>query len=351
MNLADYLSELLVQNNEVNVPGLGYFVRERVNAYYNDKEAKFYPPYNRVKFVSQIKDDDTFTTYVAHKKNISIASSKYFTEKFVSKLKEDAAKGAFLFEGFGSFHIDEGRLIFRPNDKIAADPSFYGYPPVNINKAAPTVFIEHHKPVLTEPVAFPVITAEPVQTVKAAQYFEEEPARKKRLGIWLILLIVIATIAVALFGVYQFFPKVFDKLTAGFNQTDNKNITIVNILKHRARSDTSKTLTTVADTAPKTTSLVKPDPGEAVAADTVKSLHWAIIVDAVKKQSDADTAVNRYRKEGVDAMILPNTPGKLFKVSAGTYSTRDEAEAARLKLVNTGKISKSSYPLEIKPQK
>ena len=41
MNLADYLSDLLEENAEVSVPGLGYFVREHVGAAYNEAEARF----------------------------------------------------------------------------------------------------------------------------------------------------------------------------------------------------------------------------------------------------------------------------------------------------------------------
>src|ERR1700744_4003433 len=104
MNLADYLSELLSQHDEVSVPGLGYFVRTRVNAYYDEREGLFSPPYHQVKFTPQPKDDDTFVQYVADKKNISLASSKYFAEKFISKLKEQALAGKYLFADLGLFY-------------------------------------------------------------------------------------------------------------------------------------------------------------------------------------------------------------------------------------------------------
>jgi hypothetical protein len=105
MNLADYLSELLGMHDEVSVPGLGYFVRERITGYYNDSEAKFYPPHHRVKFVPELRENDTFTQYVADKKNISLASSKYFAEKFVAKLRDDASRGNYIFAGLGQFHM------------------------------------------------------------------------------------------------------------------------------------------------------------------------------------------------------------------------------------------------------
>ena len=50
MDLSYYLSEILEQQGEVNVPGLGHFAKVRVNGYYNDDEARFYPPYNEIQF-------------------------------------------------------------------------------------------------------------------------------------------------------------------------------------------------------------------------------------------------------------------------------------------------------------
>src|SRR5215469_6841220 len=115
MNLADYLSELLGIQDEVNVPGLGYFIRTRVNAYYNDSEKRFYPPYHQIKFVGQPREDDSFAQYVADKKNISLASSKYFVEKFITKLREDASHGKYPFADLGSFQMDVDQLVFKPN--------------------------------------------------------------------------------------------------------------------------------------------------------------------------------------------------------------------------------------------
>jgi cell division protein FtsN len=323
----------------------------RMHAHYNEKEAKFYPPYHRVKFVPQIKDDDTFAQYVAQKKNISLASSKYFIEKFIVKVKDDASRGSYLFSGLGAFNVNQDQLVFIPNDKITADPSFYGYAPVDINKAERPLTTETAKPVFAEPAVSPAIIAEPVKIAKQEQYFEDEPEEKRRLSIWLILLIVAAAVALAGFGAYMLYPDAFDKLTAGFHQKDNENkeIPVVTLVK----PDTTKTLKTVTDTASKTNTLIKPDTAQnAIAADTVKISRWDIIVGAFKKKQTAVSQVNYYKEIGVNATILPDPSGRHFFVSAGSYSTRDEAEAARLQLVTAGKISKTnSYPLEIKSQK
>ena len=186
MNLADYLSELLGLQDEVNVPGLGYFVRNRISAYYNDQEGRFYPPYHQVKFIAQPKDDETFAQYVAEKKNISLASSKYFVEKFITKLREDASGGKYLFADLGSFQTDLDQLVFKPNERIPADPAFYGFPPVNIFKATQPVPVDIKKPVLApdQPVSAPAVAAtfappQPAHAINAPDYYEEEVEPKK----------------------------------------------------------------------------------------------------------------------------------------------------------------------------
>jgi len=332
MNIADYLSELLAQHDEVSVPGLGYFVRARVNAYYNEKEAKFYPPYHQVKFVAQQRDDDTFALYIAEKKNISLASSKYFSEKFVSKLKEDAMRGKYLFSDLGLFYTDQDQLVFKPNEKIPADPAFYGYPPIDVSKSGQPPFIEPAKPVIDKPVSTPVVVIKPpVQIIpQQGQYFEEEETEYKRpVNMWLIVLLSIAAIALAIFGVYEFSPHVFDKIIG-------KKVIVVPIKRNEIKVDT------VQKAAPVIT-----------VVDTAKLVHFEIIAAKFPKwrKERADAAVARYKSMGLDAKISTDDPGPFLKISVGTYFTPNEADSARLALIKSGKINKNSKEIvKIEPK-
>jgi len=347
MNLADYLSELLGQQDEVSVPGLGYFVRSRINAHYNDSEARFYPPYHQVKFVPQPKEDDTFAQYVADNKNISLASSKYFVEKFINKLKEDAAGGKYLFSDLGSFYTEQGQLVFKPNDRIPADPAFYGYPPVDIIKIGAPLSADTKKPVFnqTQPgtaVQPPEVSTQYVKPVPQPQYYEEEIEPKKGISVWLIVLIALAVICAAIFGVYKFYPSAFDKVKETFDKVTGKTAVV----------------------APAATPVIKPDPAKKTAAfsdtvkkktvapiDTVKPSRFEIIIGNYKSPTLAETAVKYFKHRGVDAKILTlaDAPGKLIKLSAGTFSTLDSAQNSMNDLIKKRRIKANSYPLEIKP--
>jgi hypothetical protein len=350
MNLADYLSELLGQHDEVSVPGLGCFVRERVNGFYNDRDAKFYPPYHKIKFTTQQKDDDTFAQYVADKKNISLASSKYFAEKFIVKLKEEAAKGKYLFADLGLFQVDNDRnLVFKPHDKVAADPDFYGYPFIDIERL--------NKPsggdikyVYGEPGSNTAITSTPpVEISESQQSFEEDTEGKKKTNVWLIILISLAVIALALFGVYKFYPSVFDKVTATYNKIINKKQdSIIPVYRHEIKADTIKKAVPEKDTTKATTLTAT-----AIAADTIKpTSRWAVIAykNSVKKL--AIDQRKRFQDKGVSAEVVPRDeiPGPIFRVSVGTFSTESEATAKKDYLVKAKMIDPNSEIVQIKNQ-
>jgi cell division septation protein DedD/nucleoid DNA-binding protein len=350
MNLADYLSELLVQRNEVSIPGLGHFERVRINGYYNDQEAKFYPPGHQVKFVPDEKDDDTFAEYIAGKKSISLASSKYFTEKFVSKLREDAAEGSVAFSDLGSFQTEGGQLVFIPNDKISNDPSFYGYEPVGISKSVQTPADEPAFTILSEPAEAHVSPV--AETTGEQQYIEGEAEGKKLLNIWLVLLIVITIILFGIFGAYQYYPNELNRINPFYHKTVLKKTVVVPVVIPKADNDTTKKNAAVADTSIKTNAITTPAATQEVKiTDTLNQTGYAIRVDAFKAGKMADETVNLYKKRGLDARIMPRAPRKLYKVIVGNYSTLKDAEIAKEELVKAKKIRKDSQITLINPKK
>ena len=342
MNLADYLSELLGQYEEVSVPGLGYFKRRRVNGYYSDNEAKFYPPHHTVTFVEQPKDDEVFAQYVADKKNISLASSKYFTEKFVGKLREEALTGRYQLAGIGVFYTGHDQLVFEPADKINTDPAFYGYPEVSISKIGKRDAIAEPEPpaaAAAEPVAEPLV-AQPVAAVPDEPYFEEEKERKGT-SIWLVLLIIIVAVALAVFGIYKFYPATFNQLKASYYSATGQTA-VVPVSRHKVTTDTIKKPAQVADTTAKTAVA----PGTAV---TVDQSGWQIIDFSVRYLSTANAEAARLKAKGVDAKVITDTLYRLLRVSAGAFPTKTAADSAMQVMIKEGKIRKKSKTLEIKP--
>ncbi len=348
MNLADYLSELLTQRNEVSIPGLGHFERVRVNGYYNEQEAKFYPPGHQVKFSLHAEDDDIFAGYIAAKKSISLASAKYFTEKFIIKLKEDAAEGSFQFSGLGSFHTEGGRLVFKPNDKIENDASFYGYGPVNLTKPGRQIANEPETAIIVEHGLVEDDAIRGTETVEEQQIFEGEAEGKKLLNIWLVLLLILTIVILALLGTYRYNPVMFNRFNPFYQQPVSKKVVVVPVVPVVIPKDTVKKDTAAADTSIKKTTAA---PQETKTADTLSQTGFAIRVDAFKGEKMANETVNLYKARGLDARIMPRTPRKLYKVIVGNYPTFKEAEIAKEELVKAKKIRKDSQVTSINNKK
>jgi hypothetical protein len=132
MDVGNFISDLLAQHGGVSVPGLGNFAHNRVNGHYNEREGKMYPPTCSVQFHPQLVEDETLAQYIADKKNISLASSKYFTEKYINNIKLQAQAEEAPLADLGWFYTEGDQLYFRPG--TGTDLSFFGYEPLSLYK-------------------------------------------------------------------------------------------------------------------------------------------------------------------------------------------------------------------------
>lgn len=162
MDVGFYLGELLMQQGEVSVPGLGYFVQARVSGYYDENERKFYPPYHQAQFDPQSIDDDALAEYIAVKKNISVASARYFAEKYITNLKQQALITEVPIGNLGWFYTELAQLSFKPAAKIIDDTIFYGFEPVSLSKINDARAVEERPAVKLD---FPPHTVPPTPAV------------------------------------------------------------------------------------------------------------------------------------------------------------------------------------------
>jgi hypothetical protein len=350
MDVGNYLSELLTQYGEVNVPGLGSFTQARMSAYYDENEDKFYPPYHQVQFNAQGADDDVLTDFIAREKNISIASAKYFAEKYVINLKQEAQAGEIPVANLGWFYTQDGQLAFKPAPKVTEDAVFYGYEAIAINKAKQADAVtEYIEPVTDEPEE-QIIESETVKIDPIIQknkeeiiqeYFGDDTEKTRRpLIIWLVILTGIVIVGTAIFALYHYNPAIFD--TSGKNNTTIAPPAVKPVIAGKPKiTDSVKkdsTKTTVNDTTAKKG-----------AVDTTKE-RFEVIATSFRTIPMANKTIKNFKSIGVDAHIVTDAPGRLLKISVGTYATRKEAESARIKLVAAGKIQKDAFSLPIKPK-
>ncbi|MEZ2336164.1 hypothetical protein AB6735_11040 [Mucilaginibacter sp. RCC_168] len=361
MDIANYLSELLGRHSKVGVPGLGSFTQVRVNGYYNSAEGKLYPPGYQVQFSPDPFDDDTLVEHIAQKKNISLASSKYFTEKYITSLKQDAAFKEVPFANLGWFYTNNEEIAFKAGENHNEGPEFYGLAPIAIkklNQQTESSEAGRSESPAAQPLPFTVAPQEPVVTPPAPTadqpevYEDEEVEEKPRSASpWLIALIILIVLAVAAFALYKYNPALFNFVRQpakpGAEQPKTQPAAAAD-----SANDSNKTAAPILDTAK---AISKPDTAlkkTVAAADTTAKPEFVIFAGSFKTQKKSNEAVKIYKSVGVDARAWHGPgSGKYIKIIIGSFATSAEAEAERLKLIKEKKISKLSYSQEINEKK
>jgi len=346
MDVGYFISELLGQHAEVNVPGLGYFAHTRVNGYYNESEGKFYPPGYNVQFDPQFIEDETLTQYIADNKNISLASSKYFTEKFVANLKYLAATGEVALADIGYFYTDQYALTFRSNNNLSTDPEFFGYPAITLHKIG-------HIPAAVE--AAPAI-AHVQRDVNVPQFETDEEheaylvdltAKRRRKTLWTFVILALLFAALIVYLVNKYDRSVFDlekkpvkaNTPASKKAPAPKRVLVVDSSKAASDADT----------------IIVAKKGGAIDSIAIKAKdtvtipagpHFEIMGGSFSTLTEANRAISNYKSIGFTARILENVPGRKKKVTLGSFSTRQQAIEAQQKILNTGKIKSASMYIQ-----
>jgi cell division protein FtsN len=371
MDLAVYINELLGLQDEVNVPGIGHFAQVRINGYYSEKENKFYPPTHKINFDPEYQNDESLAKYISEKKNISLASSKYFIEKYVIGLKQQLATSKVEIAGLGQIYTSGSALGFSESvNSKENDPAFFGFKPVDIPAAekpavsyAPPPVVEKEK---VEEVVVPVIentntelvndrvpppppkptVIEETEVPAEPEYEYEEPVQKNRNTIWIALLLIAIIALLALMGLYKYKPDWFDR-SKDKGQTFVAVDTTQQADKKIANTDTTKKVATTQDSLAKATALVT-----STVVDTAAVLHYEILGGAYSTEDQANSMVKKFESLGLRPRILKHVKGNSYKITLGTYLNKEQAQKAQDSILVTTKLKGSDIYLQIfKPKK
>jgi cell division septation protein DedD len=414
MDVAYYLSELLGQLGEINVPGLGYFAQIRIEGYYNAADATFYPPKNKVQFDPQIidDDDDTLAQYIADKRNISLASSRYFTEKYISNLKKEALMKDVPLADLGSLYMEGSNISFKPADVMQNDPTVFGYTPLHMEKLEGPSFVhqmethaqaikeqppapEAEPPKLPEPdpayelpqtsqltyesviqeaealaskpEPMPVPETEPyIPPVKPEEqeefvfqgktYVSPEGRSYKWLWITAIILGVLVIGVLGMLAIHKYKPTLYNQMrgVAPAPVSIKVPLRTDSLKKDSVTKDTTqKAAATTTDTAHKTVPAVTPPSAQNSAEPAIDStkVRYEVMATTATTQKEADGYIKNLQSQGLPAHVVRDVPGKKLHISVGTYMVQADAYKKKIELVSTHKIPSDAYVRTIIPKK
>ncbi|MFA6946041.1 MAG: SPOR domain-containing protein [Pedobacter sp.] len=352
MEIGLYIAELLSEQDEVSVPGLGTFIKVRVAGSYDKLSNLFYPPAYHLSLREGESSHSGLSQYISTKKNLSNSSSEGLIKKFTSNILELLnSSDSVEIRHLGIIHKKNGRLSFIPAEDFVTKDDFYGLKAISERKKGDSIPVQ---------VKSKEIVPENIEEVEEEEeaYAEEVPKPRLIPVLIISILAIIATLA-ALF----YFDKGFNHFVKSFISAKEQSVKISEPIKDTitasaALTDTSaspvNSLSPAKDTivqktksTEKTLETTLPKPEQT--ASVKEEITFEIIVAAFSRKSDAETYIKEVEKKGIKAKVVENMPGKMLKISLGTF-TDEESATKELNRIHK-EINKDAWIARVKPLK
>lgn len=132
--LSDMVKELILDNDEVSLPGLGAFVAEVVPSSFSDKGYTVNPPYRRLSFREKNLTDRKLAGMYSRENGVDMGTAQKIVMDFVSGLKEELRKKkVVVFPGLGRLRATrENAFFFIPDEDLDIYPYGIGLGPVSL---------------------------------------------------------------------------------------------------------------------------------------------------------------------------------------------------------------------------
>lgn len=132
--LSKMVAELILDNDEVGLPGVGTFVAEEVPSTFSDKGYTINPPYRRLSFRQKEISDTKLIEFYAGNNDLDIATSSSILKDFLAEMKSILmSKKVIVFPGLGRLRATrENNFFFIPDEDLNIYPDGYGLEPVSL---------------------------------------------------------------------------------------------------------------------------------------------------------------------------------------------------------------------------
>lgn len=128
------VGELIVEHDQVGLPGLGTFVAEMVPASFADKGFTIHPPYRRLSFYPSRLEDTLLIDFYASSNHIDRESAEAYITQYLAELKNilEERKSVTL-PGLGRLRATrENAFFFVPDEDLDIFPEGVGLRPVSL---------------------------------------------------------------------------------------------------------------------------------------------------------------------------------------------------------------------------
>ena len=207
---SDIVKDLVLDNDEVTLPGVGTFVSELMPSTFSDKGYTINPPYRRLSFRQRWDENDTLLQDFYSKTNgIDADAAQKIVSEFLTGLKETLqSKKLVVLPGLGRLRATkENTFFFIADEDLDIYPYGFGLEPVSLKTHEETpeevsaAVQELHDALADVEVTEPEREPEP----------EHEPERKRKP--WLAAALWVAASVVFFLGLFMLFARIAPDLT------------------------------------------------------------------------------------------------------------------------------------------
>ena len=183
--LAKMIRDVVLEKDEVALPGLGMFIADFVPASFSDKGYTINPPYKRLSFRQKDNPDDrTIVKLYAEANNIGEDTAEHFVNDFLSGLKDILmVRKSVVLPGLGRLRATkENNFFFIADENLDIYPEGFGLEPVSLKTHQESVSevaetMAGLRSILApEQAEEPALAQEPVLEPVAASESVQEPA-------------------------------------------------------------------------------------------------------------------------------------------------------------------------------
>ncbi|MCR5519739.1 MAG: hypothetical protein K6F21_05365 [Bacteroidales bacterium] len=134
------IGQLLLDHEEVGLPGLGAFMAEMVPASFSDKGYTINPPYRRVTFLPSRSEDDSLVTLYSESNGIDYDQSKAILQHFLEESKKELLeKKLVVFPGLGRLRSTrQNNFFFISDEDLDIFPDGFGLAAVSLKNHVET---------------------------------------------------------------------------------------------------------------------------------------------------------------------------------------------------------------------
>ena len=133
--LSKIVKELILDNDEVALPGIGSFIAEIVPSVFSDKGYTINPPYRRLSFRQKGSGDENMVTdFYARCNNIDTPTASRIIREFLEEMRHVLeTKKSIVFPGLGKLRATkENYFFFVADEDLDIYPEGFGLEPISL---------------------------------------------------------------------------------------------------------------------------------------------------------------------------------------------------------------------------